>query len=211
MLIRYKYVIFFLFLMTISGCGNDLNLEVKSTVPTPLANQLPLDLGIYYNDNFKNFIFKEDSEARGVWTIDSRASRMALFNDILPTMFKSVNPIEDVNEMDILVDVILEPEVMDMQVALPEETQSDMYEAWIKYTIKMYTPDGKLITQWQITGYGKTHTALFKNKERGLNMAINLALRDLGAKMVLDFPRVPGVKNWLTSTIDCSTYSNLCQ
>ena len=211
MLIRYKDVIFFLFLMTISGCGNDLNLEVESTVPTPLGHQLPLDLGIYYNDNFKNFIFKEDSEARGVWTIDSRASRMALFNDILPTMFKSVNPIEDVNEMDILVDVILEPEVMDMQVALPDETQSDIYESWIKYTIKMYTPDGKLITQWQITGYGKQQTAFLKNKERGLNMAINLALRDLGAKMVLDFPRVPGVKNWLTSTIDCSTYSNLCQ
>ena len=197
--------------MTISGCGNDLNLEVESTVPTPLASQLPLDVGIYYNDNFKNFIFKEDSEARGVWTIDNRASRMALFNDILPTMFKSVNPVENINETDILVDVILEPEVMDMQVALPEETQSDMYEAWIKYTIKMYTPGGNLITQWQITGYGKTHTALFKNKERGLNMAINLALRDLGAKIVLDFPRVPGVKSWLTSTIDCSTYSNLCQ
>ena len=201
-----------LFLMVIiSGCGDDLNLQVKSEVPTPLASQLPLDLGIYYNDNFKNFVFKEDSESRGLWTIDNRASRLALFNEILPSMFKTVNPVENVTVMDPLLDIILEPEVMEMQVALPQETQSDMFEAWIKYVIKMYKPGGELITQWQITGYGKTHTAMFKNKERGLNTAINMALRDLGAKMVLDFPRAPGVKNWLASTIDCAQYSYLCQ
>ena len=126
-------------------------------------------------------------------------------------MFKAVSPVNDINAINTSIDVILEPEVIDMQVALPKETLSDIFEAWIKYGIKMHTPNGRLITEWQITGYGRINTEFLRTRETGLNMAINMALRDIGAKIVLDFQKVPGVKNWLKEKIDCSNYSNLCQ
>jgi hypothetical protein len=206
----YKFVISLILIALTTACSNNLNLQVESDVPTPLTRQIPLNLGIYYNDNFRNFVFKEDSETRPDWTIDSRTSRISLFNELLPSMFKSVKPVDGTSSAGIPVDVIMEPEVLEMQVALPEETHSDMYEAWIKYGIKIYNPGGNLISQWQLTGYGKTHTELFKNKESGLSTAISMALRDIGAKLVLDFPAAPGVRNWLTTKIDCSQYNNLC-
>lgn len=125
-------------------------------------------------------------------------------------MFNSVNNIDSPTTTEGNIDIILEPEVLDMQVALPEETHTDMFEAWIKYGIKIYNPGGNLLTEWQLTGYGKTHTAMFKNKESGLNTAITMALRDLGAKIILDFSNVPEVRNWLPSKIDCAQYPNLC-
>ena len=203
-------VVFLLLILLGYGCSNTLNIEVESEVPTPLATQIPLNLGIYYSENFQNFVFKESSDAREDWTIDNRISRISMFNEVLPSMFVTVNKINNMSSPDSIIDVILEPEVLEMQVALPEETHTDMYEAWLKYGIKMYDPNGELITQWQITGYGKSHTEMFRNKENGLTTAINLALRDIGAKLVLDFSRSPGVRNWLVSKIDCSKYSDLC-
>lgn len=198
------------FLVFIAGCSKTLNLQVDSEVPTPLASPLPLSMGIYYNENFLNYIFTEKSDVREDWTIDNRTSRITLFNDILPTMFASVNKVDNHISQSPNIDIVLEPEVLDMQVALPEETHSDMFEAWIKYGIKIYNTGGNIITEWQITGYGKTHTAMFKNKENGLSTAISMALRDLGAKMVLDFSKVPEIKTWLSSNIDCTQYPNLC-
>jgi hypothetical protein len=210
MVMKNKYIISLFLIVSISGCGKSLNLQVDTAVPTPLASQLPLIVGVYYNDNFKNFIFKESTDSREDWTIDNRSSRILLFNDILPSMFKTVNPVNNITSSDSMIDGILEPEVIEMQVALPEETHSDMFEAWIKYGIKLYNPSGTIISEWQITGYGKTHKEMFKNKERGLTTAINMALRDIGAKMVLDFPRAPGIKNWLSTKIDCAQFSNIC-
>jgi len=197
-------------LALISACSNKLTLEVDSEVPTPLATKLPVHVGVYYSENFRNFLFQEDSENRENWVIDNRESRVSLFNDILPSMFASVNMLESIDTADSTIDLIIEPQVMEMQVALPDETHSENYEAWIKYVIKMYHPNGDLLAQLPITGYGKTPTAIFKNKERGLSTAINMALRDIGAKLVLDVPRSPEVRTWLHTKIDCTQYSYLC-
>ena len=197
-------------LLALAGCATDINMQVESDVPTPLSEKIPLAIGVHYNDNFRNFVFKENSDARKDWTIDSRQSRMKLFNEILPSMFQSVTTVEDLADTPAGVEVVIEPEVIDMQVAMPEETHSDIYEAWIKYEIRMYQPSGEPLSHWQITGYGKSHTALFKKREKGLNTAINMALRDIGAKLVLDFPRAPGVREWLVSKIDCSEYYKIC-
>lgn len=203
-------LILLLSLLALAGCANDINMQVESEVPTPLSEKIPLSVGIYYNDNFRNFVFKENSEVRKDWTIDTRTSRMSLFNEILPSMFNSVTPVTEPAAVGSGVDVVIEPEVVDMQVAMPEETHSDIYEAWIKYEIKMYHPTGAPLSTWQITGYGKSHTALFKKREKGLNTAINMAMRDIGAKLVLDFPRAPGVREWLVSKVNCSEFSKVC-
>ena len=203
-----------LILLVAAGCSNSLSVHVDTGVPIPLAAQIPLAVGLFYNDNFRNYVFKEDTEARKNWTIDTRQSRISLFDQILPSMFRTVTPLDDVNTVTAntgsTVDAILEPDVIEMQVALPEETHSDMYEAWVKYAIKMYQPGGNVISEWQITGYGKAHTSLFTSSEEGLNMAINLALRDIGAKLVLGFPKAPGVRDWLVTKIDCTAYNGIC-
>lgn len=206
-------MLMWLLLSLAAGCSSSINLQVGGEkLPTPLASQIPLTLGVHYNDNFRNYIFKENSEAREDWTIDYQQPRLTLFDQILPTMFQTVESITDIKAPGASagLDVILEPDVIETQVALPEETHSDNYEAWIKYGIKLYQPDGEVISEWQLTGYGRSPDTMFTSKQQGLNAAINLALRDIGARFVLDFRKAPGVREWLASKINCTELPHLC-
>ena len=59
--------------------------------------------------------------------------------------------------------------------------------------------NGNVIAEWPLTAYGKSTTEFMKNREQGLNGAMQLALRDAGAKMAIDFPKVTEVKQWLAA------------
>ena len=207
------YILMCLLLSLAGGCSSSVNLQVGGEkLPIPLASQLPLALGVHYTDEFRNYVFEENSESRKEWKIDYQKPRLALFAQILPTMFRSVEPVTEPKAAGAAatLDLILEPEVIETQVALPDETRSDNYEAWIKYGIKLYQPGGELIAEWQLTGYGRSQTAMFTSKEQGINTAINLALRDIGAKLVLDFQKAPGVREWLAGKINCTEFQHLC-
>jgi len=200
-------------LLALTGaCSSGINLQVDGQLPTPVSSQLPLTMGVYYNENFRNNIFKENTEARQDWTIDYRVTRQQLFDQILPSMFRTVTQLEQpaAPPGDPVLDAILEPDLIETQVALPQETHSDMYEAWIKYGMKLYNPDGAVISNWQITGYGKAPTAMFTSRQDGLNNAIKIALRDLGAKLVLEFRKAPGVSDWLSGKVNCTEFPHLC-
>ena len=84
-----------------------------------------------------------------------------------------------------------------MQFALPDETKTDFYEAWVKYNMELYNRDGSRIANWSVTGYGKSSTEFMKSRDKGLNAAVNQALRDAGAKFALGFPKVSDVGAWL--------------
>jgi len=206
------HVLSCLLLALISACSSSVKLQVKGELPTPLATLYPLKLGVHYTDNFLNQIYQENTKERENWNIDYRQPRKTLFDQILPTMFQSVLPVTTVSAPTdgTAIDAILEPDLVETQFALPDETQTDNYEAWIKYTIKLYQPDGKLISEWQLTGYGKTPTAMFTSKTDGLNTAVTYALRDIGARFVLDFRKAPGVQQWIVGKINCAEYPYLC-
>lgn len=193
------------------GCSiATLDMEVESRVPEPVVQPAPVALGVYYSEEFQNFIYVEQADDRKEWRIDNRAARLALFDGVLSSMFDTVKRIdrEAVANGELSVDAILEPSVLDMQLALPQETGMEIYEAWVKYHIKLYRPGGTLIDQWQLTGYGKASPENVGGVEAGLNTAIDLALRDVGAKMTLGFTKNQGVLNWLCEKQTCSGMTN---
>lgn len=206
-----SYLAALMLISALVGCSTaKLNLEVESQVPEPVTTSIPLDLGVYYSDDFLNFIYTEQSDDRKNWNIDNRSSRLSLFNGILSSMFNGLKPVdsEAVSKGDLSVDAVLEPAVLDMQLALPKETKLEFYEAWVKYDMKLYRPGGALIDQWQVTGYGKASSEKFRKTAEGLNAAIDLALRDIGAKIALGFTKTPGVANWLCEKQQCLEITN---
>lgn len=208
------YAIPILILTVISGCNQSLELKVESEVPTPLVSKIPMSMGVFYGDNFKNYVYTEDSTDRPNWAIESGPSQVALFNQILPSMFRDVREVNSlaVSEAGDQVNAILVPSIEEMQFSLPRETRLDMYEVWIKYNIRLLETNGDLISEWPITAYGKTETEFMKNREKGLNGAMELALRDAGAKLAIGFPEVMEVKQWLASHIaECTGQAdNVC-
>lgn len=191
---------FLALLLLLSGCGKSVSLRTETQVPIPVVERLPLTIGVHFDEQFRTYVYQEDTESRPEWRIDNSTSRLSLFQQVLPSMFREVKDVEGTQSSGIQgLDAIISPEVDEMQLALPDETHSEIYEAWIRYNIRLYKPSGELIASWPVTGYGKSEQAFMMSRDKGLNQAINLALRDIGAKLALGFPRVEPVRQWLTA------------
>lgn len=187
------------FFAVLAGCSNSLDLTVVSSVPDPVVTQLPMQVGVYYDESFRNRVFEENSDDRPDWRIDTRAARRELFKRVLPRMFQSVEEVPGLKAPDgSKVDAVFHPRIQALQVALPEETHMDFYEAWIRYEIRLLEPGGAPIDSWEVTGYGKENeNGIFNSRGEHLNAAIETAMRDIGARLVLGLPRRTRIRTWL--------------
>ena len=192
--LRYIYPV--CLLLILAACEQSISLRVDSEIPTPVIARMPVTMGILYRDELRNYVYEENSDERPNWKIDSGSSHIALFEQILGSMFEQTKEVAG-TDSDATVDAVLAPSVAEMQFALPAETKSDFYEAWIKYDMELYNRDGSPIANWSVTGYGKSSTEFMKSRDKGLNAAVNQALRDAGAKFALGFSRVEDVGAWL--------------
>lgn len=193
-------------LSLLAGCSNALDLNVVSSVPDPVVTQLPLQVGVYYDEDFRNRVFEENSDDRRDWRIDTRAARLALFERVLPRMFRHVEEVPGPRAPEGSdIDAVLHPRIEALQVALPEETHMDFYEAWVRYEIRFLEPGGDPIDSWTVTGYGKENeNGIFNSRSEHLNAAIETALRDIGARLVLGFRQRPRIQAWLCARPDAS-------
>lgn len=183
--------------MLLGGCATQV--EVEGNFPTPIVNQLPLTVGIYYPPAFSGYKYEEQSESRSDRSIGIGAAQVQLFSTILPALFEKVVPVGNPQDgaTTELVDLVLTLNVDDFQYTLPKETQVKMYEVWIKYNLQLFDPQGQLIADWLLSAYGKTPTALLKTEGSALNEAMIVALRDAGAVFSIGFKQVPEIKQWL--------------
>lgn len=207
---RVRRVLFLGVLALAAGCSQSAKIKVDTEVPVPTLSRIPLNMGLYYDPALRSYAYTENTEDRPDWKIESGESQVALFDRILPSMFQAVTPAAGTSSVAGVAGVIA-PSVVEMQFALPAETKTDLYEAWIKYRLQLYDGDGQLVAEWPVTGYGKAETALLKSKDDGLSTAINLAMRDAGAKLALGFEQVQEVRRWLArKTKDCKRYGDVC-
>ena len=179
------------------GCTPSLTLQTQVELPVPLTAEMPLSVAVHYSEAFRNYAYTENSDDRANWNIQCGASQVVVFDRVLSALFATVVQVDGTSyQGGHPPDMIFVPEVEDMQFALPQETHTDLYEAWIKYRIMVYYPDGQPIGVWPVSGYGKTSTELFKGRDEGLNIAINAAFRDIGAKVTLGFAQSDVFKQW---------------
>ena len=194
--ITHKLIFPISLLLILTGCQQSMSLKVDSEIPSPVVSRMPVKMGVVYQDELRNYVYEEDSEDRPEWRIDSGASHLSLFQQILTSMFDEVTEVTTTNG-DAAVQAVLRPSVAEMQFALPVETKTDFYEAWVKYDMELYDQDGNNIANWSVTGYGKSSTEFMKSRDKGLNAAVNQALRDAGARFALGFTKVADVSAWL--------------
>jgi hypothetical protein len=182
--------------MLLTGCvGSTVAVKIDSAVPQALVSRLPVAIGVYYDNAFSQHVYREASEDRENWTIDTGASQVKTFNTVLESMFTRVQPVGQAPAAG--VDAVLVPAIEDIQFATPGETRLEFFEAWIKYRVKLIGSDGGVIADWVFSAYGKSPKELFTRAGEGLQNAMGVALRDAGAKLATGLPEVPEVKAWL--------------
>ncbi len=180
-----------------SGCANKLT--VKGDYPTPIIKKLPYILGVNYDKNFTEYKYVESKKDREEWTINIGQAQTKLFSTVLPAMFNDVVVLNSVTGNTAMqgVDLIFSPILTDFQYNMPSETKVQMFEVWMKFNVRVFESDGEPIADWIMTAYGKTPSLIIQTKETALNEAMNVALRDAGARLSLTFVHVPEVRNWL--------------
>lgn len=181
------------------GCSQSLTIQVDSAVPAALMQTLPLTVAVYYEPALRNHSYKENSEERANWAISTGSSQVAMFDRVLASTFSSVIPLNQIPSASApaAADLIVAPKINEMQFGTPEETFFDFYEAWISYDIAILASDGTAIDNWKIVTYGKANEKRFSSRTTGLNDAIELALRDAGAKLSTGMHKQPIVHRLL--------------
>ena len=189
-----------LLLFGLGSCGVS-NVVIDGSFPTPNINKMPIAIAVYYDDALKDFAYLEYSETgKEEYNIESGKSHVQLFNVVLPAMFDRVVFVNSMEEVPTLgVDAVFAPAIEEFQLALPAKTKLDVFEVWIKYNMRLLTPDGDYIADWVLTSYGKTPTETFRSIEAAINDAAVVALRDLASSLALSFNQVPEVRDWLNS------------
>lgn len=181
-----------------AACTSSVGLKIDTGVPVPLIERHPIAIGAYYEDDFRNHVYLENSEDRPNWNIETGSSQVALFDQLLSAAFATVIPMQHVYDGRTIVKGVIAPKIDEMQLAMPRETLQEFYEAWIKYTISLYDDQGTLVTSWPMIAYGRARSGRLSGDEAGLNAAIEGALRDAGARFSIGFFKDPGVNQWLT-------------
>jgi hypothetical protein len=169
--------------------------------PKPLIEELPYDVALVMNEEFRGYRYIEPDKKRKIGEVHIGAAQSAVFRNILGEAFDDVVELEALPDANAF-DLVFQPRIEDFQFALPAETKVDIYEVWVKYSVKVFDRNSQLIADWSVTAYGKSATETFATTAARFKEAVFIAMRDLGVNLVVELPREPGVKAWLAARED---------
>jgi len=190
-----------LLIAVLTGCG-PAKVVVEGQFPPPLMEPLPLNMGVWYTEEFATHEFFDEAKSRSEsgWIVKTGEAQVQMWDALLAGMFENVVHMKGEpgpGQMNQVVDAVLIPHVDELQYAIPAHTNVKVYEIWMRYRFELVTSGGDPIAEWTMTSYGKTPTAFLQSDTQAVNLAAVMALRDAGANFATNFTRVPAVQDWL--------------
>lgn len=173
----------------LAGCSSSVQLTTP-TIPAPLVEPIPVSVGLRMPANFQHFVHEESVYGREEWKIDLGNSNAAFFEQLFGYLFSSVTILgEDDDPKTMGLDALIEPSIDAFEFSTPTQSKTSAFAVWIRYRLKVYDRDGKLVSNWPVSAYGKAGTAGTRSGE-ALRYAALLAMRDAAALMVMKFDKV---------------------
>jgi hypothetical protein len=191
------------------GAGCSQSLAIPDRVPEPLVEPLPLRAGLYYTPEFSSWRHTERNAEQSSWDIGLGAANVGLFDRLAKRLFRDTARVSELPTPDnpVNLDVIIEPAIDAFEISLPDQSKSDWYAVWIRYTLRVYGPEGELITIWKLSGYGEAGKNTLKPAS-SMEQATVLAMRDAAATISIEFADQPGIDQLLREKSDASTDEN---
>ncbi|MSR09081.1 MAG: hypothetical protein EXR82_06060 [Gammaproteobacteria bacterium] len=184
----HRYFIRVALLLVPLAAGCDQALTVPNTFPEPVVEPLPLDVALYFNDEFTKYRYQENVPGESQWDIELGKANVALFESVSRRLFRSATRVASrpTGPEAAGFNAIIEPSVAAFEFSLPNQSATEQYSVWIRYTVKVFRPDGELLTSWNISAYGESGSTLLR-PARSMQQATVLALRDAGAMLTVGF------------------------
>ena len=188
------------------GCNGGATLAFSIDMPRPVVEELPVNVAVYYSPEIANYTFTEEVENFGQFKIHMSNSHANMFRTVFGALFAETQELKSLDFGPSKLDGILVPRIEEVQIALPQQTRSDFYEVWIRYTLELHKTDGTLLNQWSVAAYGKAnrrnHSMLGGSAAvNALREASEWALRDAAATIALSFSRIPAHQQWIAQAL----------
>ena len=181
-------------LFAIAGCSSNASVQVISDFPKVLAEPQPISAAIVFDKTFTRFQAQPNNNTQ----LDIGSAQQKLFKNAFRGLFDPVQYVTSIEEIEGDVSLIITPSVWEVQVSTPSQNYLNVFEVWIKYNLDIKTAEGEQISNWFMPAYGKTPDSFMASKSGAIEQATVTALRDAGAKLLLDFYRIPAVYGWVS-------------
>ena len=188
------HVLNLVIILIITGCGGSSNVQIGANFPTLIAKPLDIKAAVVLDATFVSYIATPNKSI----TIDIGSGQKQVWENSFLGLVRDVSFIDSAELIDKSYDLIVVPSVVDVQVSVPSENYLSIYEVWIKYNIDIRSSDGANLDNWYMPVYGKTSNATW-SRDRAISSATETALRDVGAKLSLDFFRIPSVSRYINN------------
>lgn len=180
----------------LAGCSSSV--VVESEFPVPLVEPLPVRMGLIFDPELRDFIHAETLPPRAPWTIDLGDANVALLEPLFGSMFATTQPVDSVplsGGETAGLDGVIRSTLERFEFDVPFGERDEFVEVWMQYRFFVYEPDGDIIAEWPVTGYGKSE--LERNQEDAVRRAAIIAMREAGATISTQFSQQPEINYWL--------------
>ena len=179
--------------LLLSGCSGATRVQLESSFPALLTEPREVRAAVIMSPEFSEYIATPNKNM----TLEIGASQRNILEKTFRGLITEVVFVDNLALIEEPQDIIIRPSVVDVQVAVPSENYLNVYEVWIKYNIAISDTDDNPIDSWFMPVYGKTASSFMLQKDAAVGSATTIALRDIGAKLSLDFYRIPALKTYL--------------
>jgi len=168
-----------------AGCSG-AQVSLKNQFPTPLLEPVSMNAGIVLNEKLLSYNHNEEIQGAGKFNIHIGSAQRNMFSRLGEGLFNEYMVLVQLASNE-LVDGILLPEIMQMQMALPRQTRSEYFEVWMRYRFHFYDNQANLLGSWDLPAYGKANQNDYRGDEAALKAAALSACRDAMAFFSLNF------------------------
>ena len=179
----------------LNGCSTSI--WVEADFPQPLVNRLPVRMGLILDDELLDYVHYEKLPRQAAYTIQIGEANELMLVQLFQSMFTDIERFDDfslIQPDSAKIDGVLWPALDRFEFDVPIGQRDEFVEVWVQYLVKLYETDGRLVTEWPVSGYGKAELI---DRGDALNRAIVVAMREVGATISTRFSDQPDLKNWL--------------
>ncbi len=177
----------------LGGCGSTANVRVMPNFPSVVSEPKAIHAAIVFDQEFSSYVARPNEKT----TIDIGAAQVDLLSKAFLGLFEQIEVVSSREQVGAGIELVIIPSVREVQLSTPSDSYLNVYEVWIKYNLDIETVEGEAIDSWFMPAYGKTPDSFMLSRTDAIEEAAVVALRDAGAKLLLDFFRIPSVYSWM--------------